>query len=178
MRGRLRRQVSTLRQHLFGKGGEAGSFEDLLFRDVGSLLVASLDVPGIRREYERIRRLCPGLKMLTIDPSALALFLVRPLPPEGVRLLIEGSRWPEVLFFEVPSTPPPCGGQGQGAYPVHIGTRRRSGYVWFDFFACSYGDYSIIGFEGDEPYEAFDFVCEESMSANNPTTPTEKTGKN
>ena len=50
--------------------------------------------------------------------------------------------------------------------------------MWFDFFACSYGDYSIIGFEGDEPYEAFDFVCEESMSANNPTTPTEKTGKN
>ena len=153
--GTSRRLTATLRQLLRGTGETGTCRIHLSFRDIGPLLLPWLDEGEMARRADEIRRAHPGLRTLTMRPSALAEFLTRPTPPEAVRLLTRGSCWPEVLFFEVPSTPGPGGGQGRGTIRIHLSSARAVHDPAFDLFHCPCGDYSILAFDDDgHAYEA------------------------
>lgn len=162
----LRRLTATLRQLLRGTGETGTCRLPLSFRDIGPLLLPWLDEGEMARRADEIRRAHPGLRVLTMRPSALAEFLTRPTPPEAVRLLTRGSCWPEVLFFEVPSTPGPGGGQGRGTIRVHLSSARAVHDPAFDLFHCPCGDYSILAFDDDgRAYEAIGILSNHAADA-------------
>lgn len=143
------RLTSTLRRLLCGTGETGTRRSPLAFRDIGPLVLPCLDEGEMARAVGGIHRRHPGLRILTIRPSALAAHLKRPTPPEAVRLLTTGSCWPEVLFFEVPNTTRHGGGRDRGTFRVHVAASHATHYPEFDLFSCPCGDYSIFAIDTD-----------------------------